>query len=761
MIDITSTIASAYAFVWRERLKFAWLAMPAVFGLTVFSVLSGKSTGDNVTELGISLLLLVLFAQFAVAWYRYQLLPDGVVRLRGTYRFGRQQRHYLLLLLGLGLLTAPIFIGAGFFSFYVTGMAVELQSIWFQPLVWLISLPLQIPALLIFARLALCFPAAAIDDRRLTLLQGWQQTRGFGWPLAALILLASVPAGLFSDSAMTLAHHFASTGTATGQTFFFLLVFLGYCLFFLATAVLASTLSIVYRQLVAELESGIPAAATPALRRHIGLGRWLVNALIAGFVLGGVTFVGGSIVFPIFRPSNLAPLMGFFVVPFGFLFGFLLGLVWNFGKLGTSKLAGVGIIVGVIILDWHLLMSPNFIPGFIVRGMLLDADVVPSVLKKPLAPSGTLQIWAINIPPEEQVKYSKRLGHYVGGPIIELNGNYTVSFHTTDSVNEALRQPDAQQHGPDIFVSRDFSPIEILSREPGIKARLVDVVGSFPYRGMGPFAFIDREGANYVLARNLARYDSECRNRALTEATSPYLGVQLGERSVAIASAIVTGDAEQDRADLGAWRMRLEHAPMDIHGPILIESSRFCGAWGSSNLAFAEVVINFEAEQMLGQRRLTLALRREGEDWRLLSVSESKDSRKSIEENALRLERIMLNRNHGADVPPAAIPGEPYEYVPAVEIQQRSGYLMWKPGTSYKVVAEVAEIACRSRDHNGAEYDDIQLIVYMREPQEKPRYYVHASKACSSGWPWKWRLWTVTGGGLTFSDEQLIPTPSE
>lgn len=622
------------------------------------------------------------------------------------------------------------------------------------------------PALLILARLALCFPAVAID-RRMTLKQGWQRTRGFGWALFALILLAWGPADLFSTAAMMLATAFASLGTALGKTLFFLLVFLGHCLFFLATAVLATTLSMAYRLLVAEPEPVIPAAATPerpqeeqkpAPQQRPGMGKWLVNALVAGLVLGGAAFVAGFFVYPLLRPSNLAPLLGFIFAPLGFLLGFVLGLVWNVRKLGPSRLAGVSIIAGIVILGGSLLMAPNFVPGLIARGILLDAKVVPSLLKKPLAPAGMLRIWAINIPPEEQAKYLGALGHYVGGPTLTLRGYYTVSFHTADNVIQAFRQGHAQQPGPDILVSRDFAPIEALSLEPGMKARLAEVTGNFSYRGMGRFAFIDRAGPNYVLARKLALHDLECRNRTLAEATSPYLKVQLEERSVAIVSAIVMGDAEQRGVRSSTSQMRLEHAPLDIHGPVRIESSRFCGAWGSPNLAFAQVVINFEAAQKLGQRRLTLALRSEAENWRLLSVSESEDSRKSIKESALRLEQIMLNRYRDTDLPQAAIPKEPYEYVPAVEIQQRSGYLIWEPSPSRNVVAEVAEIACRSRDLNGAEHDDIQLVVHVREPQGKPRYYVHASKACPRGWPWKWRLWTVTGGGPHFSEERAIPT---
>lgn len=759
MFDVAATITGAYVFVWRERLKFAWLSVPAVFVLTAIGVLIySRDTAGNAAGAGIHLLALLAATQFAVAWHRHQLLPDQAVRLRSVYLFGRPQRRYFFSLLGIGLLTAPIFIGAGYFSFYASGIVVDLQSPWFQAVVWLISLPLLAPVLLIYARLTLCFPAAAID-RRLGFQQGWERTRGFGWPLFVLILLAWGPSGLFSTAALMLASRFANSGTASGQALFYLLTFAGYFLAFLATAVLASALSMAYRLLAADSMTPEPA---PVPRQRMGMGGWLVNASVAGIVFGGIAFVAGFFIYPHYQPSsNLAPLLGFILAPLGFLLGFLIGLAWNVGKLGPSRLAGVGIIVGLIILGWGLLMTPYFIPGFIARGMLLDAEAVPSALKKPLAPAGILRIWAIDVPPAERAKYLGGLGHTVGGPILMLRGHYTVSFHAADAVVDEIRQARAAQRGPDILASADAGLIGALSREPGIEARLAKVVGNFSYRGMGRSAFIDRTGQNHALARKLALGDRECRDRTLAEATSPYLRFELEQWSVDTATAIVKGDTGERRARSAAGPMRLEHAPMDMHGPVRIESSHFCGAWGSQNLAFARVVINFESEQTLGRRELNLAMRREDEKWRLLSVSESAESRESIGASALRFEQIMLNRSQDSAVPQAATPREPHEYVPSNDVKQRSGFLIWEPSPSRNVVAEVAEIACRSRDLNGAVHDDIQLAVHMREPQGTPKYYVDAGKACPEGWPWKWRLWTVTGGGLLFSEERAIPTATE
>lgn len=777
--DIASTITSAYVFLWRERLKFAWLALPAVLGLTVLSAMfhsSGlvivPSSGGRTAEPGIvyQLILLVAAAQFAVAWHRHQLLADKLVRLRRAYFLGRIQLHYLILLLGLSLLTAPISIGAHSFSFYAAGIFIDLQSPWHQGLVWIISLPLQLPALLIVARFAMCFPATAIN-RRLTLQQSWQRTRGFGWRLSVLIVLAAGPAMLFSTVSLMLALQFAGMETVSGSALFLVLMLLCNTLLFFAAALLATILSMFYRMLVTEPEAVFSATAiterspqSPALphRASLGMGLWLLYALVTGIVFGGVAFTGGFFVYPIGNPSNLAPLMGFFVAPFGFLLGFLLGLVWNLRKLGPRKLAGGGVIGGVFILSLALLMTPYFIPGFIMRSILLDAQFIPPLLKKPLAPAGTLRIWAIDIPLEEQASYGDGLGHYVGGPVMGLYGSYTVNFHTADSLIEAYRQADARQQGPDILVARHYDSIVDLAREPGMRSRLAEVIGNFSYRGMARFAFIDLKGANAGLARKLALNDLSCRNQAPAESATPGLASELEERAMAFALAIVTEGAEQVEKYSSTGRMQLDHTVVDIPRPVRITSSRFCGAWGTENLAFTQVLINFESPQKLGHRRLIMALRKEADEWRILSVSESLHSWDSLKESANRFEQLMLNRQWDREVPQVAIPDEKYEFVPSLEARQRSGHLVWTPSPSRWVVAEVAEIACRSRDQLDSEHDDIQFTVRVRSPGKKPVNYVHASKACLNGWwPWKWRVWTVSGHSLVFSGEHAVPTPVE
>ncbi|HET6786351.1 MAG TPA: hypothetical protein VFH49_00200, partial [Aquabacterium sp.] len=345
---------------------------------------------------------------------------------------------------------------------------------------------------------------------------------------------------------------------------------------------------------------------------------------MSGLVLGGLAFVVGFFIYPFFRPSNLAPLTGFILAPFGFLIGMLAGLAWHARTLRLPRPLGWGIAASLVILTAVLTMSSWFIPGLMVRSMLLDLEVLPAVLKKPLAPAGTLAVWAIDIPPGEQAAYRERLRAYLGGPLLGLRGHHELSFHASTTVGQALREARAQHRLPDVLVSRQVASIDAMFREPRVGAAWQRVIGRGPLTRIGPLVFIHRQGPHPALARALALQDLACTHRALSEQTSPAMRQALAGRSVALASAIVQG---RPVTAGGLARMSLGPSSMAMQAPVHIVSSHFCGAWGSSTLALADVVLQVDAADSVGQRRLSLALRQEGEAWALLSVSELDETR--------------------------------------------------------------------------------------------------------------------------------------
>lgn len=751
MTELASIITQAYAVVWRERLTCLRLAGPAVLGLSLVSALVFR------LDIGHELLLSLVATQFAVAWHRHQLLPDEPVSLRGTYQWGRPFGRYLLWVMGISLMTAPIVIGSQIFSFYAAAALVGTHSPWTTSVSWLLSLPLLVPALLIFARLSPALPATAID-RPLSYRQAWQLTRGMGWQVWVLILFVAGPASLFSMVCMMLAS--GVDGALTG-----LLILLGCGLFFLSVALLSTALSLLYRQLMADGGLEGHAQASEAARADappepprtgLGLGRWFLNGAVSGLVLGGLAFVIGFFVYPLVRPSNLAPLMGFILAPFGFLVGMLIGLAWHARALRLPGPLGWGIAAAIVALTAVLTMSSWFIPGLMVRSLLLDLEVLPAMLKKPLAPAGTLAVWAIDIPPGEQAAYRERLRAYLGGPLLGMRGHHELSFHTSPTVGHALREARAGQRLPDVLVSHQWASIDAVFSEPGMGAAWQSVGGQGPLARIGPLVFIHRQGAHRALTRALALQDLACGNRVLSEQTSPALRQALAGRAVALANAIVQGRPVLPAG--GVALMSLEHASLAMQAPVHVVSSRFCGAWGSSTLALAEVVVQVDAAQTIGPRRLLLALRQEGEAWTLLSVSALDETRDAVVAQAVRLEQALMSRHGHRALTELAQPAEPHDWVPSRQAKQRSGYLIWYPSPAPGVVAEVAEVACRARDLRGADHDDVQWSIHVRDPAQDNRYYLHGSRLCSRGWPWKWRLWTVTAGELGASEEQLIPT---
>jgi hypothetical protein len=761
MIETTRIIFDAYAFVWHERFRFAWLTLPAVLGLMLahlfLSSIALLSLGLSQATAAILLdcLVFLLASQFAVAWHRHQLISAEPVRLRDTYRFGHRQGRFIIMGLGIYLLLSPIFISAYYFSYYVAEIFVDQKSASFQSVTWLISLPLLLPIGLVVARVSLLFPAAAID-RPLSLRACWQLTNGYGWQLFFLLLFAWGPAGLFSMDAALISGYLARVGVHSAPDILVnLFSFVDHILFFIGTAVVVTVLSITYRTLVPELAT---APQMPPLEKQKSISIWtlLGNAFITGLILGGAVFIAGFFG-PLFLASagNLAPLAGFLYAPIGFVAGFIQGLLWNVWK---ARKGGISWKKLAIILAVILIVGAGMSQFFVVQLLRMElAMVLPDSVRWLAAPKGVLQIWAFGVPPENRQHFlDKTLPTYVGGPMSSLGGAWKVSFYEPDALLEAFMQARQQGREPDVLVGEDRAPIEAIFQSEDIRARMPEVLGNFSYRAMGKTAFINRDSPNFGLARKLAWGDIYCDNSLMTGTQSPYLETQLKDLSVELATASVTGDIAKLRRYSSQWQMGLNKASGVTIGPSRFESVKFCGAWGSSALAFAKVIVNFEAEQFLGRTELALAFHMEQDGWRLLAISREPTTIRSINLTASRLEPALLNKQVYPVMPEAAVLKEPSQYVPAPDSKKRSGWLIWDPSGSSNVVAEVAEIACRSRDYDNIEHDDVQFIVHLRERHIKPVYYVPAQNACPSGWPWKWRVWSVTGDGISFSNEQTI-----
>lgn len=254
-LPVWSTILGAYDFVWYERRPFLTLALPAIAILTILTIMLGaiRATASVILStigagaspegavlilglgifgrLGLGLAMLAIWVTFCVAWHRHYLVPEEVATIQTALRWGRRQYRFLLIVIGVGaLLVLPLIIGDA------------LSIIIIEP----IALPVGfIGAMYIMARLALLFPATAVDHR-MSFGECWMFTRGNGWRLFLVIGLVSSPFEVtiiliefaswpelvvaFADqalsfiafsvgvSALSIAYRFISCGSSAGTT---------------------------------------------------------------------------------------------------------------------------------------------------------------------------------------------------------------------------------------------------------------------------------------------------------------------------------------------------------------------------------------------------------------------------------------------------------------------------------------------------------------------------------------------------------------
>lgn len=203
------------------------------------------------------------YVMFAVAWHRRYLLASDPVVPGAVFRW--QRRHWRF------VLKAAIVAGAFVIVFYLLGVVLM------APMRGLLDRPdtpggalmvLYVGALLLnavlgylFARFALAFPAAAIDDTVTGLRTSWKLTEGHSLQVFVALVLVVVPVWLVNLAIEAAAGWLAAP--APGWRWIALLAVLtlaSQAIYMLGVALLTSVLSITYRRLTAPAR-GAPAAA--------------------------------------------------------------------------------------------------------------------------------------------------------------------------------------------------------------------------------------------------------------------------------------------------------------------------------------------------------------------------------------------------------------------------------------------------------------------------------------------------------------------
>ena len=191
-LAVIKTLWSSYTFVWLERRSFLSLTVPAIVALAILRTLvawiemsMAPTKTDEAIGIGdwvYSAASLAVWVMFAVAWHRRYLVPNEVTTIRGALRWGRRQTRFLLLAIGVGVLSAIVFLASSSGAFL---FGTLFTNVWYALLlaIFIAFLPL----LLIYARLSLLFPSTSVDHR-MSFNECWTNTRGNGWRLALIIL---------------------------------------------------------------------------------------------------------------------------------------------------------------------------------------------------------------------------------------------------------------------------------------------------------------------------------------------------------------------------------------------------------------------------------------------------------------------------------------------------------------------------------------------------------------------------------------------
>ena len=264
-LAIFDIVVAGYRFVWEERRDFGSLAFPAIAVLSLASAvlvwlfmprgIPGEEApqGADIAAVGVvgvilALLSLAFWVMFSVAWHRKYLMPNEATTVAAALRWRMRQTRFLLLAISLAL-SLWVLVFAGSSLPILLGIAVSGSS-GTVLLLLLVFFGVLIASLFIYARLSLLFPAAAVDHR-LNFGQCWELTRGHGWRLLGIILLAAIPVaigGVIAGSVLNAVIVAAALEGSLSAAFIGTLI--NQSIGFVGLAAGVSVLSIAYRELI-------------------------------------------------------------------------------------------------------------------------------------------------------------------------------------------------------------------------------------------------------------------------------------------------------------------------------------------------------------------------------------------------------------------------------------------------------------------------------------------------------------------------------
>jgi membrane-anchored glycerophosphoryl diester phosphodiesterase (GDPDase) len=184
-LPVGKMVLGAFLIPWWNRRAFGRaLAIPLLLLVTLS--LTWYYAGAYLPAYSNWLLLLlygVLFAIFAVTSHRLVLLDPATVASRIYPRWERRETRFILWMVATWAIFGAIYMAA-------VSLTMTASNLWTNRpdenwMKWSLVVG-KIPALYIFARLCLVFPATAVD-RKVNLKWAWKLTKGNGWRLVLVV----------------------------------------------------------------------------------------------------------------------------------------------------------------------------------------------------------------------------------------------------------------------------------------------------------------------------------------------------------------------------------------------------------------------------------------------------------------------------------------------------------------------------------------------------------------------------------------------
>ncbi|MCR9222080.1 MAG: hypothetical protein NXI21_17795 [Alphaproteobacteria bacterium] len=250
-------IGTSFGYLVATRRDLLMIATPPVIALALIGTLTTLVVPEAAITMGdpmqgvppsvplAFLMLLVLqilfYVMFAVAWHRKYLVPGEAVTVAEALKWRREKTRFLLLLIGIVLLM--------FLAVFLLSPLVAIATAVLGPAGFAAIGLVYVLGLIVFARLSLALPAAAIGRKEFGLRAAWAATRRRS---AAMFFILVLPVLIGLVGAMPvnlLAGVFGAVGLLETATGIALLALLNEAIRYVAIALGVSTLSAAYLEL--------------------------------------------------------------------------------------------------------------------------------------------------------------------------------------------------------------------------------------------------------------------------------------------------------------------------------------------------------------------------------------------------------------------------------------------------------------------------------------------------------------------------------